>query len=320
MSRTFDPSGTAPSTGACTQSEQPCLRVIRQEISSLATILAAAPRSADRQLATECLALLRKLDAATEYDLLSLGAYDHCRDYSNWARNYFGVVLPCPPYPLALSFGWEDEWGKKFLTLLMPLIVAFEQSLIREIASNHVSGAVAEFGVFEGYMLNNLIEECEKIGYQPNIYGFDSFQGLSEPSETDDYPAWKAGQYAADYDSVCRALQLEKRPQVKLIKGFFAESLKRPEAQAIDAIAYARIDCDIYPPTVDCLDFIGPRLSNGAILVFDDWVFDIHKGETKAFYEWLPKVPHLKFEFIAFLTSRLYLRAKHVALGGGSGA
>ena len=38
-------------------------------------------------------------------------------------------------------------------------------------------------------MLGQLIEECERIGYDPDVFGFDSFEGLSEPSSTDDMRA-----------------------------------------------------------------------------------------------------------------------------------
>jgi macrocin-O-methyltransferase TylF-like protien len=144
-----------------------------------------------------------------------------------------------------------------------------------------------------------------------DFYGFDSFEGLSEPSAESDYAGWAKGQYAAGYGEVAANLRLKDRPRLKLVKGFFDKSLKEPEAQAVNEIAYARIDCDIYQPAVECLDFLAPRLSDGAILAFDDWVYDIQKGETKAFHDWVPCVPHLKFEFLGFASWRFYMRVRH---------
>jgi hypothetical protein len=73
-----------------------------------------------------------------------------------------------------------------------------------------------------------------------------------------------------------------------------------------------RIDCDIYEPALQCLTYLGPRLSDGAILVFDDWPHQLGLGEQKAFQDWLPTVPHLKFEFLFYGTiGHFYLRVRH---------
>ena len=106
----------------------------------LAKKLETAPDSAFRQIGDDALVLLRKLEAAYEYDLVSLNGFPHCRDYSNWARNYFGSVLPYPSYPLSTNFTYGSDWGDKFLQSMMRLIVEFEWSLIREIAAKKVRG------------------------------------------------------------------------------------------------------------------------------------------------------------------------------------
>jgi hypothetical protein len=73
----------------------------------------------------------------------------------------------------------------------------------------------------------------------------------------------------------------------------------------IKQVAYARIDCDLYQPTVECLDFLRDRFVDRAILVFDDWTQNLNFGETRAFFEWFPK-SGLKFEFLA-LNGRIHL-------------
>jgi hypothetical protein len=65
-------------------------------------------------------------------------------------------------------------------------------------------------------------------------------------------------------------------------------------------IPYVRIDCDIYLPALDCLNYLGSRLADGAILVFDDWPRLRGYGEQRACEEWLPTVPHLEFEFLFY--------------------
>src|SRR5580704_5502912 len=99
--------------------------VISQQISSLAGKLKAANDTAARQIGEDALALLRRIESAYEYDLISLHGFQHSRDYSNWAREYFGSVLPYPAYPLATSFTYGSEWGDRFLQSMMGLIVEF---------------------------------------------------------------------------------------------------------------------------------------------------------------------------------------------------
>ena len=65
---------------------------------------------------------------------------------------------------------------------------------------------------------------------------------------------------------------------------YFAESLKGADAARLKNVCFARIDCDIYEPALECLHYLTTRLSDGAILVFDDWSFNPEVGETRAFF------------------------------------
>ena len=65
-------------------------------------------------------------------------------------------------------------------------------------------------------------------------------------------------------------------------------------------------------PALDCLNYLGPRLADGAILVFDDWPHLRGYGEQRAFEEWLPTVPHLEFEFLFYgAIGHSYTRVHH---------
>jgi len=102
------------------------------------------------------------------------------------------------------------------------------------------------------------------------------------------------------------------RPRLKLVKGFFEKSLRSADAQVAGKFCYVRIDCDIYQPALDCLHYLGPRLADGAILVFDDWPHVRGYGEQRAFEEWLPSVPNLEFEFLFYGTiGHFYTRVHH---------
>ena len=166
-----------------------------------------------------------------------------------------------------------------------------------------------EFGVYQGFWLEQLDEACRSIGLERPIWGFDSFEGLPEVDEQHDLNCWEKGQYAADVEDVAKRLKCGERSYIKLVKGWFAESFQRAEVQAIQELAFVRIDCDLYQPACECLEFIKDRLIDQAILVFDDWGPNLNKGEAKACAEWLPNCG-MRFEFLAWNSiGHLYLKA-----------
>ena len=152
----------------------------------------------------------------------------------------------------------------------------------------------------------------EQLGLRRRIYGFDSFEGLSEPLPEHDMAYWKKGQYACSFEEVSRNLQVGARPRIKLVKSFFKRSLQGADAQVAEKFAYVRIDCDIYESAAECLRYLSTRLADGAILVFDDWPHVRGFGEQRAFEEWLPTVPNLEFEFLYYgPIGHFYLRVHH---------
>ena len=237
--------------------------------------------------------------------------WPHVRTYNNDIAAVLGKGCPSPIYFFHSSWAIGTSWGDIHANKLGDVFVPFEESLIELIEKEAVVGAIVEFGVYQGFMLNKLISKAESVGSKRNCFGFDSFEGLSEPSKENDYEGWQKGQYAAGYDLVAANLKLNQRPNLKLIKGWVEDTLKTPEALAINPIAYARIDVDIYDPTVDCLRFLSNRMADGSILAFDDWAYSSEKGESRAFFEWVPTVPHLKFEWLGQCSSRFYFRVRH---------
>ncbi len=193
--------------------------------------------------------------------------------------------------------------GSKFFKKCHEALLAVEHEcigeLIHDLNDRNVQGVFAEFGIYQGAWIERLFQMTEYVGLRDRqIYGFDSFQGLSPPHKLHDTPYWKEGMYAASKEDVEQLLRVHERSRIKLIEGFFSYSLGQKEALEIEKVAFARIDCDIYEPAKECLNYLSSRLSNNAILVFDDWTHDFDYGEGRAFKEWVPTVPHLSFEFL----------------------
>ena len=87
--------------------------------------------------------------------------------------------------------------------------------------------------------------------------------------------------------------------RVQIVKGWFNKTLNSKTASEINLrrIAVAWIDCDLYESTIPVLNFITPFLSDGTVIIFDDWRCyrnDPEFGEQKACSEWLERNPQLK--------------------------
>lgn len=232
--------------------------------------------------------------------------------YEDWlARAIPGAPPPPPPGQTITAFDQASASGRAVDNReVMVWEYAWGRTLLAGLAE--VPGAIVEFGVFQGRWLEFLESTRRELGQPREIWGFDSFQGLPAPDPDRDLGCWSRGQYAADLPTVAERLKVAERPHIRLVPGWFSESLRRPEVRAIKAVAFARIDCDLHQSAAEALDFLTGRLVDGAILVFDDWPSDLDRGETRAFAEWLPR-SGLRFEFLSQNSlGHLYLRARPV--------
>jgi len=117
----------------------------------------------------------------------------------------------------------------------------------------------------------------------------DSFAGLSVPGEKDaiDWSSEEAehlslnmrsGQYAFPLNLVQGNVH-RLFPQVELHVGWIPQVFS---AQPERAYRFVHIDVDLYQPTIDSLDYFFPRLSEGGIVITDDYSWP---GARKAFDE-----------------------------------
>jgi len=239
------------------------------------------------------------------------------RCYDDWFESVFRERIPVPNARIATSWAEDSPWGLRSHNALVQVECEYAVELLKDLHAKQVPGDIAEFGIFQGWWIGYLWKVTEQLGMARRIYGFDSFEGLSQPHPEHDAAFWKKGQYACSIEQVSRNVQAAERPRIKLVQGFFEKSLRGPEAQLAGSFCYARIDCDIYEPALDCLRYLSNRLTDGAILVFDDWPHVRGFGEQRAFEEWIPAVPHLDFEFLFYGSiGHFYIRVHHRKSGG----
>ena len=220
--------------------------------------------------------------------------------YDELCKEAFGASARRNPGWFHFPFPFESAAGQELLKVAWKYDILNWRGFLQNIRDEKVPGALVEFGVFEGNALSKHIGFCDELGLSMNIHGFDSFDGLPEPSKFDLTRLWQAGKFKTNFDKVKTRVGVGKRKNVFLHRGWFCDTLADPKVQAaIPEVAFARIDCDLYDSTMDCLRFLEGRLAHGAYLHFDDWTHDETTGETKAFFEWLPGVEsRYRFEHI----------------------
>ena len=219
---------------------------------------------------------------------------------------------PLSPYwqYFSTTFQYDTPYGKLVYEGMYKAEFMYEKTLLAEIKEKNIEGVIVEFGVSGGWRLKQLVDSMKEVQLERDVYGFDSFEGLPKPDYTYDSEFWKEGMYAADINDVKQYLKCSENPHIKLIKGWFSDIFKKDEVKNLEKIAFARIDCDLYHPAIECLDYLKERIVDNGILVFDDWSNNLRIGETKAFYEWLP---NSGWEFDFLLLNgwvHLFLRAR----------
>ena len=156
----------------------------------------------------------------------------------------------------------------------------------------HVSlpGHIMEFGVFRGKTMKHIAGHFR----DRTCWGFDSFEGLPEPWFTrsdQDGPSHPAGRF----DLRKEETQPEFADNVRLVKGWFEDTLPPWLSENPGPIAFMHVDCDIYSSTCTIFDLCNDRIVPGTVIAFDEmypWsdyaVYDLWaEGEYRALGEWL---------------------------------
>lgn len=164
-----------------------------------------------------------------------------------------------------------------------------------------IEGSYFEFGLFEGTSLYAAVRLHKGIAskIERNFYGFDSFdEGFKYFDQRDKHPFFKEGDFVSSYEKVFK--RLKKFKNVKLIKGYFEETVKdklTSEISGNDKCAILFIDCDLMGPAMIALDFIKPILQQGTIIILDDyWAYkgSQNLGTCGALNEFLQNNPDIK--------------------------
>jgi len=155
----------------------------------------------------------------------------------------------------------------------------------------------AECGVYKGHALIACAKIAEELRVPITIFGLDSFAGLPPLSSTDLELAPEAAPYRdkpffadvslAEVQERCAAADVAA--SVVLVAGFFTETLAQLPDQRYD---FVHIDCDLYEPHLECLEYFYPRVKSGGIIFFDDYHsrdFPMGRKAIDTFFSSLPE-------------------------------
>ena len=124
-------------------------------------------------------------------------------------------------------------------------------------------GCVAEVGVYRGGSAKVIAAEIPSSPF----YLFDTFTGLPAPGPHDG-PVLRAGRFAATVDEVHRTLRGSPNRSIFYQQGVFPESAAGLEALRF---CFVHVDVDLFRSVSDCCVWFAPRMTQGGIMVFDDY-------------------------------------------------
>ena len=173
---------------------------------------------------------------------------------------------------------------------------------IKYIHKNNISGDLVECGVWRGGNLILMKRLIDHFGLNKNIYGYDTFEGMSPASEYDiNIENEKASKLLnnekkienlgakniwcfSGIDTVRENLvKHTNNNNLTLIKGDVSDTL-RNDKNIPKSISLLRLDTDFYESTKVELEVLFPKLEKGGVLIIDD--YGHFKGARKAVDEY----------------------------------
>ena len=173
------------------------------------------------------------------------------------------------------AWGSDGDWARVSRRVTYPSradVLALAVHLSRP-----VPGHVIELGSWRGDSTRVIRDELwrsrlwDRSVWRKRIYACDSFRGL--PTGYDGLPE---GNFATAVPTL---------RGVRIVEGYFADSLTSELARQVGRISLAHLDADLYDSTQVALDWLTPLLGDGSLLLFDEFA-GAEPAEEEAFLAW----------------------------------
>ena len=149
-----------------------------------------------------------------------------------------------------------------------------------------VPGDTVECGSLEGagsYLIHLMNNRAATHARWHHV--FDSFEGLSSPGESDG-EHWNQGDLSVSMEQVGK--NMGDFDRYTLYQGWIPSRFAEVQDKHF---AFVHIDVDLYQPTFDAIEFFYPKLSEGAVILCDDYGSSLCPGATRAIDEYLSDKP-----------------------------
>jgi antirestriction protein len=173
------------------------------------------------------------------------------------------------------SFGnWEVSWR------VHTLCWAATEALKCE-------GDFVECGTDHGGTAMAVIKYCDLENESRKFYLLDTFQGLDQEllSESESKSVGKFMNYANVYERV--KSNFEKYSFVEIVKGSVPSTLDAIQSKKI---AYLHLDMNSATPERAALEALWDRLSDGAVIVLDDYGWPLHIEQKESYDDFFSQV------------------------------
>ena len=172
-------------------------------------------------------------------------------------------------------------------------------SVLKNVIANNIDGAIVECGVWKGGSSMATMMTLNQLGQQRELYLYDTFSGMSAPTDNDisvageiaqeQFDSTKISADASDWclsglDEVKQNVLTTGYPQAKIhfIEGKVEHTIP---AHIPEKIALLRLDTDWYESTKHELIHLFPLLQPNGVLILDDYGY--WQGAKKAVDEYI---------------------------------
>jgi O-methyltransferase len=209
------------------------------------------------------------------------GSYKNVKKDRNAYRPFFD------PWRSDKEFLDLYKKAKPFTTLFQPRLYNLYCLANTVLGQN---GDVFECGVYRGGSAFVLAELCRRHETSPDrLHLFDTFGGM--PVADSNLDAYSIGSF---HDTSLESVKelLTENPEINVHSGIIPETFEKIGGAGRETkIRFAHIDVDQYQSTKDCVEYIFPRLANGAVMLIDDYGFPACYGAREAVDEYFEKRP-----------------------------
>lgn len=228
---------------------------------------------------------------------------------------------PLPTYPPDTSADEQAILGRvaPYTMTSVDRQIALIQA-VRSVVARNVPGCVVECGVWRGgSTMAAALTLIQEGATGRNVYLYDTFEGMTPPTDHDKTSdgtlarAHLAGDAdkqvywcVADLDDVTRNMRSTGYPpeRVRYVKGPVEQTI--PAHLPAEPIALLRLDTDWYESTRHELAHLYPLLSEGGVLIIDD--YGHWAGARKAVDEYLAGLGHRYYLHRIDYTGRLLVK------------